>query len=142
MLSRLLRPIGTRSAVEDLPIPPVFGRCSHTLAHADEAAASSIYWQIINRSHPLASAEAALELLDVAIAQNPWVGEPHALKAQIALSQGDFELAASHSNHASSCSALGELLGTRGLPGRDGSPGAVFSLRAQLDAAGRNTSCG
>ena len=71
-----------------LPIPPVFGHCSAPLAAADEAAATSLYWSVIQQDQPLVDLDVATGVLESAVRHNPWVGEPQMVLAQLYLSAG------------------------------------------------------
>lgn len=71
-----------------LPLPPVFDRCSRPLAQADEAAATSLYWSVIQLDQPLVDLDAAMAVLEQAVRHNPWVGEPQMVLAQLYLSAG------------------------------------------------------
>ncbi len=81
-----------------LPLPPVFGQCAQPLAASDEAAATSLYWSVIQLDQPLVDLDAATAVLEHAVRHNPWVGEPQMVLAQLYLSAGraqDAERAAS-----------------------------------------------
>lgn len=71
-----------------LPLPPVFGRCTQPLAASDEAAATSLYWSVIQLDQPLVDLDAATAVLEHAVRHNPWVGEPQMVLAQLYLSAG------------------------------------------------------
>ncbi|MBT2323908.1 tetratricopeptide repeat protein [Variovorax paradoxus] len=75
----------------DLPVPPIFSRCTCTLAPVDEAAACALYWQAAMLNVPLISSRAVLALLTEAIRLNPWVAEPRLLLSQLALIDGRFD---------------------------------------------------
>ncbi|MBO9678422.1 MAG: tetratricopeptide repeat protein [Acidovorax sp.] len=69
-----------------LPLPPVFEQCTRPLAQADEAAATSLYWSVIQLDQPLVDLDAATAVLEQAVRHNPWVGEPQMVLAQLYLS--------------------------------------------------------
>ena len=71
-----------------LPMPPVFADCTQPLAAADEAAATSLYWSVIQQDQPLVDLDVATGLLESAVRHNPWVGEPQMVLAQLYLSAG------------------------------------------------------
>ena len=77
-----------------LPLPPVFAQCSQVLSPADEAAATSLYWSVIQLDQPLVDLDAATAVLEAAVRHNPWVGEPQMVLAQLYLSAGRAEEAA------------------------------------------------
>ncbi|MOA28256.1 hypothetical protein D3C78_1491840 [compost metagenome] len=68
------------------------------MAASDEAAATSLYWSVIQLDQPLVDLDAATSVLEHAVRHNPWVGEPQMVLAQLYLSAGraqDAERAAS-----------------------------------------------
>ncbi len=71
-----------------LPVPPVFDQCRATLSAADEAAATSLYWSVIQQDQPLVDLDAATLVLEQAVRHNPHVGEPQMVLAQLYLSAG------------------------------------------------------
>ncbi len=71
-----------------LPTPPVFGHCTAVLSATDEAAATSLYWSVIQQDQPLADLDVATAVLESAVRHNPWVGEPQMVLAQLYLSAG------------------------------------------------------
>lgn len=71
-----------------LPLPPVFAGCTQGLSAADEAAATSLYWSVIQQDQPLVQADAATAALEQAVRLNPWVGEPQMVLAQLYLGAG------------------------------------------------------
>ncbi|MDN4587363.1 hypothetical protein DBA29_02450 [Xenophilus aerolatus] len=71
-----------------LPLPPVFGGCKQILTAADDAAATSLYWSVIQQDQPLVQTDAAVAVLEQAVRHNPWVGEPQMVLAQLYLSGG------------------------------------------------------
>lgn len=71
-----------------LPLPPVFADCTQGLTAADEAAATSLYWSVIQQDQPMVQADAATAVLEQAVRHNPWVGEPQMVLAQLYLSAG------------------------------------------------------
>lgn len=87
-------------------LPPIFGRCAEPLAPSDEAAARSLYWAAVGGAGlpatgvSAAAAAAAQEAqLREASRLNPFVGEPHLVRAQLLLQQArwaEAEAAAAH----------------------------------------------
>lgn len=71
-----------------LPTPPVFSHCTRALQAADEAAATSLYWSVIQQDQPLVDLDVATAVLESAVRHNPWVGEPQMVLAQLYLSAG------------------------------------------------------
>lgn len=71
-----------------LPVPPVFNQCQATLSAANEAAATSLYWSVIQQDQPLVDLDAATLVLEQAVQHNPHVGEPQMVLAQLYLSAG------------------------------------------------------
>ena len=71
-----------------LPLPPVFNGCSQALTAADEAAATALYWSVIQLDQPLVDLDGATATLEQAVRLNPWVGEPQMVLAQLYLSAG------------------------------------------------------
>ena len=71
-----------------LPVPPVFANCTQHLSVAAEAAATSLYWSVIQQDQPLVELDVATAVLEQAVRHNPWVGEPQMVLAQLYLSAG------------------------------------------------------
>ncbi|QNN58934.1 tetratricopeptide repeat protein [Diaphorobacter ruginosibacter] len=71
-----------------LPMPPVFNRCTVSVSKEDDAAASSLYWSVIQLDQPLVDLDVATHVLEQAVRLNPWVGEPQMVLAQVYLSAG------------------------------------------------------
>ncbi len=71
-----------------VPMPPVFAQCSQPLAAADEAAATALYWSVIQQDQPLVDLDVATAVLEQSVRHNPWVGEPQMVLAQLYLSAG------------------------------------------------------
>jgi hypothetical protein len=90
LLARLARPLGALDPAWGVPAPPVFDAGRGALSPEDEAAASALYWQAVNRGLPLTTPAPTQAALRAAIAHNPWVGEPRLMLAQIALGLGDW----------------------------------------------------
>lgn len=86
-----------------LPLPPVFGQCTQALSLADEAAATSLYWSVIQLDQPLVDLDAATAVLEHAVRHNPWVGEPQMVLAQLYLSAGRGADAERAANSALQC---------------------------------------
>ena len=98
-LSKALKHPGLKDL---LPTPPVFGHCNHHLSAANEAAAASLYWSVIQQDQPLVDLDVATGVLESAVRHNPWVGEPQMVLAQLYLSAGrhdDAKQAASSALH-------------------------------------------
>ncbi len=71
-----------------LPIPPVFANCTQGLTASQDAAATSLYWSVIQQDQPLTDLDVATGVLEQAVQLNPWVGEPQMVLAQLYLSAG------------------------------------------------------
>lgn len=85
-----------------LPTPPVFDHCTQALTATDEAAATSLYWSVIQQDQPLVDLDVATGVLESAVRHNPWVGEPQMVLAQLYLSAGrkdDAQAAAASALH-------------------------------------------
>jgi len=85
-LSRLAAALRHPALCQLLPLPPIFDRCTAYLAPENEAAATSLYWSVVQLQQPLLDADAAIATLETAVRLNPWVGEPQMLLAQLYLS--------------------------------------------------------
>jgi hypothetical protein len=83
-----------------VPLPPVFDRCSRVLPRTDERAARDAYWRAVTELAGPARASEARAALSEAAAQNPYIAEPHALLAQIALQAGDAAAAEAEATEA------------------------------------------
>ncbi|RTZ42579.1 tetratricopeptide repeat protein [Candidimonas sp. SYP-B2681] len=95
MLSRLVHALHSLPGDTGIPVPTAFDHGKRVIDAKDEATAAALYWQVVTRMHPLTEDQTAQHLLDAAIEHNPWVGEPRLLRAQLALTQGDFATAES-----------------------------------------------
>merc|ERR1711920_208195 len=74
-------------------IPPIFNKCTKTISYEDEETARDQYWKVLVDEAKL-DIEEQITLLQNCISLNPFVGEPHALLAQLYFRKGDFNLAA------------------------------------------------
>lgn len=86
-----------------LPLPPVFAQCSQPLAAHDEAAATALYWSVIQQDMPLVDLDVATASLEQAVRLNPWVGEPQMVLAQLYLSADRAQDAALAAESALQC---------------------------------------
>ena len=93
MLSQLLSALHAMPTDTGIPVPPAFDNGKSVISPKNEAAASALYWQVITRMHPLTEDQTVRHLLESVIDNNPWVGEPRLLLAQVALTRGDFKTA-------------------------------------------------
>ncbi|VWX62891.1 conserved hypothetical protein [Burkholderiales bacterium 8X] len=87
-VSRLGEALRHPALCDRLPLPPVFAGCAKGLTAADEAAATSLYWSVIQQDQPLVQADATIAVLEQSVRHNPWVGEPQMLLAQLYLAAG------------------------------------------------------
>ncbi|RGE45341.1 tetratricopeptide repeat protein [Comamonas testosteroni] len=88
---------------DQLPLPPVFANCSQLLSAGNEAAATALYWSVIQLDQPLVDLDAATATLEQAVTLNPWVGEPQMVLAQLYLSAGRHADAAEVAQSALQC---------------------------------------
>lgn len=88
---------------EQLPLPPVFDHCQQLLNAGQEAAATALYWSVIQLDQPLVDLDAAIATLKQAVTLNPWVGEPQMVLAQLYLSAGRNADAAKAAESALQC---------------------------------------
>lgn len=72
-----------------LPLPPMFERCTKVLGRQEELAARDAYWRAATELAAPGRAAEAEEALRRAAELNPFVAEPRALLAQLALQRGD-----------------------------------------------------
>lgn len=68
----------------DLVIPPVFHGCTKVLDADDQKAARDLYWEAVCNGDD-AAPDQVEQLLKQSIANNPFVGEPHLVLAQLYL---------------------------------------------------------
>ena len=73
---------------DQLPIPPVFNFCTEGVTKENDAAATSLYWSVIQLDQPLVDLDVVTAVLEQAVRLNPWVGEPQMVLAQVYLSAG------------------------------------------------------
>lgn len=102
--SRLAFALRTSGLIGEASLPPIFDSCSRMLQPIDEAAARKLYWSAISLAGvtPTEAAEAAstapggrthsmLASLAQASAHNPFVAEPHIVRAQLLLQLSQWE---------------------------------------------------
>ena len=91
--SRLAHALRSSGLVDEASLPPIFNRCTDLLSVDDEVAARDAYWQAISlggvspsdeRRDPTRSL-GQLDALAEAARRNPFVAEPHVVRAQICL---------------------------------------------------------
>ena len=80
-------------------VPPIFERCTRTLTRTGEVASRDGYWRAVSLEAELPQREQAA-LYTEAIAQNPFIGEPELMLAQLYFRSGDFGAALTHCGHA------------------------------------------
>ena len=90
MVSRLAR-AAARAQVGTGECIPLFDNCTATLEEADEAKAVDLYWSVV--AERVAQGEAAEAALEEASRLNPFVGEPHVVRAQLLLARGAWDKA-------------------------------------------------
>ena len=88
---------------QQLPIPPVFNRCTRVLEPAATAASTSLYWSVIQLDQPLVDLDVATGVLEQAVELTPWVAEPQMVLAQLYLSAGRQAEAAQAAESALQC---------------------------------------
>ena len=73
-------------------LPPIFERCSAPLRPEDEEAARRLYWAAVSAAPGAqpggGGATEQIAQLEEAARRNPFVGEPHLVRAQLLLQQG------------------------------------------------------
>ncbi|TYH33585.1 hypothetical protein ES332_D13G069500v1 [Gossypium tomentosum] len=74
----------------ELVVPPVFEHCSKVLGAKEQIEARDLYWEAVCDDSK-GGQERAEELLLGSIENNPFVGEPHVVLAQVYLTKGRFE---------------------------------------------------
>ena len=88
-LARALRASGL---VTPEQLPPIFERCSAPLRPEDEEAARRLYWAAVSAAPGAqrggGGATEQIAQLEEAARRNPFVGEPHLVRAQLLLQQG------------------------------------------------------
>ncbi len=92
-MSRLANLLQHPALKGQLPLPPVFDAGRAILTEAQEAAAATLYWSVVQQNQPLVSPAASVAVLEQAVAMNPWVAEPQMLLAQLYLTEKQYELA-------------------------------------------------
>ncbi|GJM87432.1 hypothetical protein PR202_ga03385 [Eleusine coracana subsp. coracana] len=76
----------------DLVIPPVFDGCTKVLDADHQKAARDLYWEAVCNGDDAAAAPDQVEhLLKQSIANNPFVGEPHLVLAQVYLNMERYD---------------------------------------------------
>lgn len=94
--SRLARIAGTCQGDGCTP-PPVFANSTVLLSEDDERAARDLYWEVVTvGAEKLGTPEqraAAVATLTRCSDLNPFIAEPHVMKAQLLMADGDFEAA-------------------------------------------------
>ena len=102
--SQLARALRESGLVDESALPPIFGRCSRVLSEPDERAARGSYWEAatLGGLAPTAARErsvAQVRLLAAASHCNPFVAEPHVVRAQCLLQLGQWDEAADAAAH-------------------------------------------
>jgi len=92
------------------PLPPVFAGCTAKLEHKQECEARDLYWRVVADPKLQDDRAGAEQLLQRASALNPFVAEPHVLRAHLCVTQGRWDDA-----HDAASAALG-LLGQWATP--------------------------
>lgn len=80
-------------------IPTVFNHCQDVISVEDEEIARNAYWKVTTEEQNLETRE-QIELLQVTVDLNPFVGEPHLLLAQIHFREKNYLDAAIESRRA------------------------------------------
>jgi len=102
-VSRMSRLIysSVQSEKDHFPVPPVFDNCKVILTEENERRARDLYWDVVCNKTEESQQEEALKILQQAYTYNPFIAEPHALRAQILLSRKEYDAA-----HQEATSAL------------------------------------
>lgn len=90
-LSKFAQALRNSGVVPENQLPPIFDRCSTLLDDHAEVAARDLYWRVVGRDGTRVPGDADVDALLEASALNPFVGEPHIVRAQILLQQGRFD---------------------------------------------------
>lgn len=95
-ISRFAYGLRQSGVVPENLLPPVFNRCSTILDPDREKLARDLYWRIVGHvdghgGHAGGAGEPEIRTLLEASVLNPFVGEPHVIRAQILLQQGRWE---------------------------------------------------
>lgn len=70
-------------------VPPIFDGCTKVLGETDELAARELYWRVVSRdARNPGPDETSIEDLLEASKLNPFVAEPHAVRAQLLMHEG------------------------------------------------------
>jgi len=85
-----------RNNIPGVVFPPIFNYCADIIKIEDEIKARDLYWAVITNHRASAEADTAVQMLKEVIVLNPYVGEPHALLAQIFIQKKDFQKAMEH----------------------------------------------
>ena len=73
-------------------MPPNFDSCTTILDEEAEKQALEAYWHVVKHSKGMTPAE-ALDMLEKCAKQNPFVGEPHLVMAQLFMQKEQWEAA-------------------------------------------------
>eukprot|EP00933_Yihiella_yeosuensis_P039242 TRINITY_DN331_c1_g1_i1.p1 TRINITY_DN331_c1_g1~~TRINITY_DN331_c1_g1_i1.p1 ORF type:complete len:379 (-),score=76.27 TRINITY_DN331_c1_g1_i1:123-1259(-) len=75
-------------------VPPIFDGCTKILTEADELAARNLYWKVISREAHSPEDPTDISNLLKASSMNPFVAEPHTVRAQLLMHEGRWNEAA------------------------------------------------
>ena len=70
-------------------VPPVFDNCQALISREDETTARDAYWDVVMHEKTMTIAQQE-ERLATVIRLNPFIAEPHLLRAQLAFRAGDY----------------------------------------------------
>lgn len=87
-LSKFAYGLRQSGVVPEARLPPIFERCSRVLDPVPEEEARDLYWRVIGRDGDRMPGDADIRALLEASVLNPFVGEPHIVRAQILLQMG------------------------------------------------------
>ena len=73
-------------------VPPVFDNCQAVISREDETTARDMYWDVVMNEQTMTVAQQDEHLATV-IRLNPFIAEPHLLRAQLAFRSKDYEAA-------------------------------------------------
>jgi hypothetical protein len=86
-VSRFGAALRKSGALDEARLPPCFDACRAVLGAAEELEARDLYWGVVGGASGGDRAACVAQLARSSLL-NPWVGEPHVLRAQLLLAEG------------------------------------------------------